>query len=104
MPERDRSGISNRGFAAMDAQKQRAIARKGGHSVPPGERSFAKDRQLAAQAGRKGGRGVAPENRSFSRDPALAAEAGRKGGEHSRGRHRHGGIPRRRSTSRQRSG
>jgi general stress protein YciG len=85
MPDRDRPGTSARGFAAMDAQKQRAIASKGGHSVPPEERSFARNRKLAAQAGRKGGHGVAPENRSFSRDPALAAQAGRKGGERSRG-------------------
>src|ERR1700722_3916947 len=80
MPNRDRLGTSARGFAAMDEQKQREIASKGGHSVPPEERSFARNRELAAQAGRKGGHGVAPENRSFSRDPALAAQAGRKGG------------------------
>ncbi len=46
---------SNRGFAAMDRDKQRAIARKGGESVPNDKRSFSQDRTLAAQAGRKGG-------------------------------------------------
>lgn len=45
-----------RGFAAMDAERRREIARKGGRSVPDEKRSFAQDRSLAAEAGRKGGR------------------------------------------------
>ncbi len=49
------TGKSNRGFASMDREKQRAIARKGGESVPNEKRSFSQDRQLAAAAGRKGG-------------------------------------------------
>ena len=49
------SGISKRGFASMDPERQREIARKGGASVPSEKRSFAKDRDLAANAGRKGG-------------------------------------------------
>ncbi len=48
-------GKSNRGFASMDPEKQRAIARKGGESVPNEKRSFSQDRSLAAAAGRKGG-------------------------------------------------
>ena len=48
-------GKSNRGFASMDREKQRAIARKGGESVPNEKRSFSQDRGLAAAAGRKGG-------------------------------------------------
>lgn len=44
-----------RGFAAMDPEKQRELARKGGASVKAENRSFARDRQLAAEAGRKGG-------------------------------------------------
>ena len=31
---------STRGFASMDPEKQRAIARKGGESVPNDKRSF----------------------------------------------------------------
>ncbi|MGA7324192.1 MAG: general stress protein [Rhodomicrobium sp.] len=50
--------VSNRGFASMDAAKQRAIASKGGQSVPNEKRSFSQDRVLAAQAGRKGGQNV----------------------------------------------
>ena len=44
-----------RGFAAMSLEKRRAIARKGGASVPSEKRSFAKNRDLAVEAGRKGG-------------------------------------------------
>jgi general stress protein YciG len=65
----------------MDEEKQREIARKGGQSVAPEQRSFSKDPTLASEAGRKGGQRVPPEQRSFSKDPALASEAGRKGGE-----------------------
>ena len=46
---------ARRGFAAMDKERQREIARKGGASVPDEKRSFSQDRELAAQAGRKGG-------------------------------------------------
>src|SRR5688572_32278413 len=46
---------AKRGFASMDPERQREIARKGGASVPSEKRSFSQDRSLAAQAGRKGG-------------------------------------------------
>lgn len=46
---------ARRGFAAMDPEKQREIARKGGSSVRPEQRSFSQDRSLAASAGRLGG-------------------------------------------------
>ena len=46
---------SRRGFAAMDPDRRREIARRGGASVPSEKRSFAQDRDLAAAAGRKGG-------------------------------------------------
>lgn len=71
---------STRGFASMDPEKQRAIARKGGESVPHGKRSFSQSPALAAEAGRKGGHSVNPNKRSFSQDHVLASEAGRKGG------------------------
>ncbi len=76
-------GSSNRGFAAMDAEKQRAIARKGGESVPAEKRSFSQNRALAAEAGRKGGQSVSDDQRSFSRDRTLASQAGQKGGQKS---------------------
>src|ERR1700758_1385977 len=102
--------ISHRGFASMDAERQRQIAsmggkavpdekrsfsqnrrlaaeagRKGGQSVPGSKRSFSQNRELAATAGRKGGQSVPDEKRSFSQHPELAAEAGRKGGQASHG-------------------
>ena len=46
---------SRRGFAAMDDEKQRDLAAKGGRSVPREKRSFARDPTLASEAGRKGG-------------------------------------------------
>ena len=76
---------SNRGFASMDEEKQREIARKGGASVPAEERSFSRDHALAAEAGRKGGASVPDEKRSFSQNHELASEAGRKGGQMSGG-------------------
>ena len=72
-------GRSNRGFAAMDAAKQREIASKGG-SASGG--NFANDPERAREAGRKGGE-VSGGN--FANDPQRASEAGRKGGEASRG-------------------
>ena len=71
---------SRRGFASVDPEKQREIARRGGRAVPAEKRSFSQNPDLAAAAGRKGGTSVAPEKRSFSRDHALASAAGRKGG------------------------
>lgn len=68
-----------RGFASMDPEKRRAIASKGGSSVPSEKRAFSIDRELAAVAGRKGGSALNNEDRGFSKDRALASEAGRKG-------------------------
>jgi general stress protein YciG len=81
-----------RGFASMEQEKQREIARKGGANVPNEKRSFAQNRNLAAEAGRKGGRAVKPQHRSFAQNRALAAAAGRKGGQTSQSR-RIGGHP-----------
>lgn len=44
-----------RGFASMDPERQREIARKGGASVAPENRSFSQDRDLAVRSGAKGG-------------------------------------------------
>ena len=46
---------SKRGFASMTEEARKAIAAKGGSSVPKEKRSFSKDANLAASAGRKGG-------------------------------------------------
>ena len=78
---KERTVAGLRGFAGMDADKRREIAKKGGASVPREKRSFVQNPALAADAGRKGGRAVAPEARSFSSNRDLAAQAGRKGGQ-----------------------
>lgn len=96
MVERNAEGATGgraaRGFAAMNPDKQREIASRGGHSVPPEKRSFSQDRGLASQAGRRGGESVPAAKRSFSQDRELAAEAGRKGGEASGGGRRAAGA------------
>ncbi len=71
---------SRRGFASMDAARQREIASLGGKAVPNDKRSFSRNKGLAAEAGRKGGQHVPAAKRSFSQNPGLAAQAGRKGG------------------------
>lgn len=76
----------------MDPEKQRAIARKGGESVPNEKRSFSQNPALAAAAGRKGGTHVDPAKRSFSQDHTLASEAGRKGGHASHRNARNKGV------------
>src|SRR5579872_4919738 len=73
--------ISHRGFASMDAERQRQIASMGGKAVPDEKRSFSQNRRLAAEAGRKGGQSVPGSKRSFSQNRELAAVAGRKGGQ-----------------------
>jgi general stress protein YciG len=90
MADDDQPKKSKRGFASMDPEKRRAIASKGGKSVPAERRSFSQNADLASKAGQKGGRAVDPANRSFSRDPELAAKAGTKGGHASHGGGRKG--------------
>ncbi len=60
---------SNRGFASMDPERQRAIARKGGETV-------SRNREHMAAIGAKGGERVS-QNREHM------AQIGRKGGESS---------------------
>ncbi|MFN3889897.1 MAG: general stress protein [Beijerinckiaceae bacterium] len=71
---------SARGFASMDPERQREIARMGGRAVPSQQRSFARNKDLAREAGRRGGLATPASKRTFSYDSQHAAEAGRKGG------------------------
>lgn len=64
---------SQRGFAAMNPQEQREIARKGGLAAHERGQAHEWDEREAAEAGRKGGRIV-------SRDHEHMAEIGRRGG------------------------
>ena len=66
---------SQRGFASMNAERQRQIASMGGKAVPDEKRSFSQNRRLAAEAGRKGGQSVPGAKRSFSQNRELAAQA-----------------------------
>ena len=63
-----------RGFAGMDAEKQREIASKGGKAAHEQGTAHEFDSREASEAGRKGGEAV-------SRDREHMAEIGRKGGE-----------------------
>lgn len=59
--DRPRSG---RGFASMDAEKQRAISSKGGRAAHRSGNAHEFDSQQAREAGRLGGRARAANARS----------------------------------------
>lgn len=65
---------SSRGFASMDPEKQREIARKGGRAAHAKGTAHEFTSDEARSAGRKGGEAV-------SRNRAHMAEIGRRGGE-----------------------
>jgi general stress protein YciG len=80
----------DRGFASMDPEEQREIARKGGQSQGkennPG--NFAnRDPEDVRKAAHEGGMSQGMENNpgNFANDREKAREAGRKGGERSHG-------------------
>lgn len=63
-----------RGFAAMDAEQQRAIASRGGQAAHQKGTAHEFSSEEARRAGQKGGEAV-------SRDRAHMSAIGRKGGE-----------------------
>lgn len=67
-----------RGFAAMDPEKQRQIASKGGKAAHQKGTAHEFTPEEAREAGRKGGEAVSQDRRHM-------AEIGRKGGESSHG-------------------
>lgn len=67
-------GKAERGFAAMDPEKQREIASKGGKAAHEKGTAHEWDSEEAREAGRKGGETV-------SKDREHMSEIGRKGGE-----------------------
>jgi general stress protein YciG len=109
MAAKESGRSSGRGFASMDAEKQREIARKGGKAVSRDRQHMAaigrkggvevsKDRQHMAEIGRKGGEEVSQNTahmaeigrkggEEISQNTAHMAEIGRKGGEASHNRH-----------------
>lgn len=80
MTEETKPTKRGRGFASMDPERQREIARMGGRAVPSEQRSFSRNKDLAREAGRRGGQATPAAKRTFSYDSHHAAEAGRKGG------------------------
>lgn len=73
------SGTRNRGFASMDREKQREIARKGGRAAHEKGTAHEFTSDEARAAGRKGGERVSANRDHMSR-------IGRLGGKHSAGR------------------
>jgi general stress protein YciG len=69
---------SKRGFASMDAAKQREIASKGGRAAHAVGTAHEFDSSEAREAGRKGGQAV-------SRNREHMAAIGRRGGQAKRG-------------------
>jgi uncharacterized protein len=67
------SGTSRRGFASMDPEKQREIARRGGRAAHEKGNAHEFSADEAREAGRKGGERV-------SADRSRMAEIGRRGG------------------------
>jgi uncharacterized protein len=78
MAARKGTGVSSRGFASMDEDRQRAIASKGGQRVPNEKRSFSRDRELASAAGRKGGQARGRRAAEAARNGAEAGSSGER--------------------------
>src|ERR687890_2449804 len=73
------SGTRSRGFASMDAERQREIARKGGRAAHEKGTAHEFTPDEARAAGRKGGERVSADRHHMSR-------IGRMGGKSSAGR------------------
>lgn len=73
-PKSRHGHTSNRGFASMNPEKQREIARKGGRAAHEQGVAHEFNSEEARKAGRKGGEAV-------SKDRGHMSEIGRKGGE-----------------------
>ena len=71
-----RKGTSNRGFAAMDPERQKRIASEGGRAAHKQGVAHEWSRDEAREAGRKGGQ-IVSQNREHM------SEIGRKGGQSS---------------------
>src|SRR4051794_32020371 len=73
-PTQPQSSTRNRGFASMDTERQREIARKGGKAAHEKGTAHEFTPDEARQAGKKGGDTV-------SQNRAHMSEIGKKGGE-----------------------
>src|SRR5437660_2126765 len=77
-------GNQARGFAAMDEDKQREIASKGGKAAHAKGTAHEFTPEEAREAGRKGGQAAHERGTAHQFTPEEAREAGRKGGRSSR--------------------
>lgn len=77
---RGRGGDGRRGFAAMDPEEQREIARMGGEASHEYGRAHEWDTREARRWGSEGGRAAHEHGRAHEWDPEEAREAGRRGG------------------------
>jgi general stress protein YciG len=75
-----------RGFAGMDAEKQREIASKGGRAAHAKGTAHHFTPEEARVAGRKGGQAAHAKGTAHEFTPEEAREAGRKGGQRSQAR------------------
>src|SRR5438552_6061112 len=78
-------GKQPRGFAAMDREKQRQIASKGGRAAHAKGTAHEFTPEEARAAGRKGGQAAHAKGTAHEFTPEEAREAGRKGGQSSHG-------------------
>jgi general stress protein YciG len=74
-------GTSNRGFASMDPERQREIAREGGKAAHQKGTAHEFTSEEARQAGSKGGQAAHEKGTAHEFDSDEAREAGRKGGQ-----------------------
>lgn len=81
MDENTATSTRNRGFASMDAERQREIARKGGRAAHEKGKAHEFTTDEARSAGRKGGEKVSVNRQHM-------AEIGRRGGKISATRRR----------------
>lgn len=85
---------NKRGFAAMDQDKQRGIARQGGRAAHESGRAHEFSTEEAREAGRKGGQIAHQKGVAHKFSPEEARLAGSKGGRaaHRREPHAEGNI------------
>lgn len=76
-------GSSNRGFAAMDPEKQRRIASEGGKAAHESGHAHEFTPEEAKRAGQKGGKAAHQSGNAHEFSPEEARDAGRKGGQNS---------------------
>ncbi len=81
------AGKSLRGFGAMDREKQRQIASKGGKAAHQKGTAHEFTPEEARAAGRKGGQAAHQKGTAHQFTPQEAAAAGRKGGRAAHQRH-----------------